>query len=47
METEMNYIELLEKLKEDVESDCIPSNEKHVILFLISILEEQLWPYSA
>ena len=44
---EMTYIELLQKLKSDVESDCIPSNEKHTILFLISLLEEQLWEYSA
>ena len=44
---EMSYIELLQKLKEDIESDYIPDEEKEIILTLISSLEEQLWKYSA
>lgn len=43
---QMNYLELLQKLKEDVESDCIPHEDRHTILYLISLLEEQLWVYS-
>lgn len=44
---EMSYLELLQKLKADVESDCIPHEDKQIILYLISLLEEQLWEYSA
>ena len=44
---EMSYLELLQKLKADIESDCIPDEEKEIILTLISSLEEQLWKYSA
>lgn len=44
---EMSYLELLQKLQSDVESDCIPNEEKEIILTLIYSLEEQLWKYSA
>lgn len=43
---EMSYIDLLQKLKKDVESDHIPSKEKANILNLISELEFKLWKYS-
>lgn len=43
---EMSYLDLLVKLKSDVESDCIPTNEKETILTLITQLEEKLWKYS-
>lgn len=43
---EMSYFDLLLKLKADVESDSIPRDDKKVILFLISDLEELLWKYS-
>jgi hypothetical protein len=44
---EMSYVDLLLKLKADVESDYIPSDEKREILSLIHRLEELLWAYSA
>ena len=43
---EMSYLDLLVKLKSDVESDCIPVDEKKTVLTLIAQLEEKLWKYS-
>lgn len=43
---EMSYLDLLVKLKSDVESDCIPAYEKETILALIAQLEDKLWKYS-
>ena len=44
---EMSYIDLLQKLRADVESDIIPQTEKANILILIYQLESLLWKYSA
>lgn len=46
METEMSYIDLLKKLKADVDSDQISHDDKTIIHHLISQLEEILWQYS-
>lgn len=43
---EMSYVDLLLKLRKDVESDPIPGKEKADILNLISELEFKLWKYS-
>jgi hypothetical protein len=44
--TEMSYVDLLNKLHEDVNSDVIPSKEKAEIFLLIAQLKEKLWKYS-
>lgn len=44
---EMSYLDLLNKLRTDVESDVIPQTEKANILILIYHLESLLWKYSA
>jgi hypothetical protein len=46
METEMSYIDLLYKLKYDVQSDSIPKIEKANIIEIIEELESILWKYS-
>lgn len=47
METEMTYVDLLEKLKSSVKADNIPADEKAEILKVIYSLEIMLWKYSA
>ena len=44
---ELSYVDLLTKLKQDVESDVIPSEEKQTIMELIEDLFDKLWKYSA
>jgi hypothetical protein len=46
MENEISYIDLLYKLKSDVQSDNIPKIEKGNILEIIEELETILWKYS-
>ena len=46
MEEEMSYIDLLYKLKSDVNSDNIPKVEKENIIEIIEELESILWKYS-
>ena len=43
---ELSYIDLLQKLKADVNSDVIPKETKSDILRAIGRLEILLWPYS-
>ena len=43
---EMSYVDLLRKLRHDVETDLIPEKGKTSILGLISQLELLLWKYS-
>ena len=43
---EMSYIDILEKLRKDIESDSIPKEDKQNILSLLSQLESELWKYS-
>lgn len=48
MKTEMTYMEILNKLYDDVKSDvCIPENKRKIILEMISRLMAKLWKYSA
>jgi hypothetical protein len=48
METELSYMDLLNKLYDDVESNVsIPEWKRHEILEMISRLEAKLWKYSA
>lgn len=47
MKTEMTYLDLINKLRSDVESDVIPSGDKTEILDLLLQLYDLLWPYSA
>ena len=42
----MSYIDILEKLRKDIEADPIPMDDKHNILSLLSQLESELWQYS-
>lgn len=42
----MSYVELLNKLYEDVESDAIPEKDKMQILDMIARLQAKLWKYS-
>jgi hypothetical protein len=44
---EMSYIDILEKLRKDIETDNIPREDKQNILGLLSQLESELWKYSA
>lgn len=44
---EMSYIDILEKLRKDIETDNIPKEDKQDILSLLSQLESELWKYSA
>ena len=44
---ELSYLDLLIKLKEDVQSDIMPEEEKSEILKAIHSLEMMLWKYSA
>lgn len=44
---EQSYLDLLTKLKVDVKSDNIPSEEKETVLKTIYSLEVMLWKYSA
>ena len=46
IETEMSYVDLLDKLKADINSDVIPRDDKVEIINTICKLEELLWPYS-
>lgn len=46
MEKEMSYIDILYKLKSDVNSDSIPKVEKANIIEIIEELESILWKYS-
>lgn len=43
---EKTYVDLLRKLKADVQSDAIPDPVKSDILREIMRLETLLWPYS-
>lgn len=43
---EMSYIDILEKLRKDIEADPIPKEDKQNILSLLSQLESELWQYS-
>lgn len=43
---ELSYLDLILKLRDDVESDCIPADDKEEILETISSLCDLLWPYS-
>ena len=43
---EMTYLDLLTKLKADVKSDNIPTEEKAEIFRIINSLEIMLWKYS-
>lgn len=45
-EHEMSYVDLLQKLKADVNSDAIPKADKEEILNTIYKLEALLWLYS-
>lgn len=47
MPSELTYLDLLTKLKEDVKSDIISAEEKAEILRVIYSLESMLWKYSA
>lgn len=46
MKTEMSYVDLLNKLYDDVESDNIPEKDKKQILDMIARLLAKLWKYS-
>ena len=46
MKTEMSYVDLLNKLYEDVESDNIAEKDKKQILDMIARLQAKLWKYS-
>ena len=46
MPIETSYLDLLQKLKANVEHDLIPYHEKESILNLIYQLEDKLWKYS-
>lgn len=46
MTTETSYVDLLYKLKTDVESDAIPPIEQANIIEIIEELESMLWKYS-
>lgn len=46
MKEEMSYVDLLYKLKSDVQSDNIPKVEKGNIIEIIEELEGILWKYS-
>lgn len=43
---EFSYIDLLNKLADDIKSDCIPADDKEEILETIGSLFDMLWPYS-
>lgn len=43
---EQSYLDLINKLYEDVKSDAIPEEDKEEILETISSLYDLLWPYS-
>jgi hypothetical protein len=43
---ESSYLDMLQKLKANVEHDIIPYHEREYILGLISELEGKLWKYS-
>ena len=45
-EQELSYVDLLSKLKADVNSDAIPKADKVEIINTICKLEELLWSYS-
>ena len=45
-EKEYSYIELLMRIKEDVNEDIIPKSEKEEIMRLIERLQFKLWKYS-
>ena len=48
MQKEMTYMELLNKLYDDVESDvCIPEHKRNEILEMLSRLMARLFKYSA
>lgn len=48
MKCEMSYVDILDKLYDDIESDvAIPEHKRKVILDMIAQLEAKLFKYSA
>ena len=47
MKTEMTYLDLINKLRFDIESDVMDSKDKAEALDLLLQLYDILWPYSA
>lgn len=43
---ELSYLDLILKLRDDVESDCIQVHDKEEILETINSLYDLLWKYS-
>lgn len=43
---ELSYIDLINKLCEDVKSDIIPEDDKEEIIETLGSLYDLLWPYS-
>lgn len=43
---ELSYIDLLNKLAEDVKSDAIPEDDKEEIIETLGSLYDLLWKYS-
>ena len=43
---EQSYLDLLNKLYEDIQSDAIPEPDKTEILETLASLQDLLWPYS-
>ena len=43
---ELSYIDLLNKLAEDIKSDSIPEDEKEEIIETLGSLYDLLWHYS-
>ena len=43
---ESSYIDLLNKLAEDIKSDVMPEDDKEEILETLGSLFDMLWPYS-
>lgn len=47
METrELSYVDLLEQLRERIENDSIPKEDKNKIMIALDVLCEKLWKYS-
>lgn len=44
---ELSYVDLLEKLRMEIEADVIPADDKRIIANHIDELERVLWKYSA
>lgn len=47
MKTEMSYLDLINKLRADIESDSMDREDKANALDLLLQLYDILWPYSA